>query len=339
MKNNNKSIIIKSLSGAKVELYINNKIKTIRKSAMGSKRGKLFDELRWYQTINNEAKCIFPKISSFYVDNNIVGFYMPFYYDGNTLENIYEKNSFNLSIFISLFDSLVSKLYLPTLQNDVLGRKLFMENFIKDKLFVRLSAVDSFNFFSNININGKELRSLYFLLEALIKSNIFIKISEGTQLCRTHGDLTLKNILINSRKNKEFIFIDVNPKKIMNNYLSDPAEDISRMLIYIYPILPIKKGVIYWDKINGGYVLNESTEVRRYEKNAKKILNSYCINLLMSKIYPNKKELMMRIKIFRIIHVLTISMSRIIDGDIKTGTGLYLWGHRALANFINKNNL
>jgi hypothetical protein len=328
---------IKGFSGAKVELltYPDGK-RVVRKSATGKYRKKLLHEIKWYQNLDEITQGIFPKIESIKITNGSAEFIMPFYYDGNIFEKCYIKREDSIKIIVSFFTALTFKLYLPTLSKN--NGSIFIEVFLQEKLFKRMNKIKYIDFSSNIIINGKNLKSLKSLLKTLTNSGFFVFMKENTKLCKTHGDLTLRNILVDPKNDNDFMFIDVNPKNFMAGYLSDPIEDVSRIIAYMYPVLPIKNNSIYWEQDGENYILHELDVVStKYKKDVSKLLSDSSFKNLMGKIYADKVLLKNRINFFSIIHVLTIAMSRLIDGDEKIGFGLYLWGHNALSGFIDKN--
>ncbi|MDP2586791.1 MAG: hypothetical protein Q8P32_03400 [Candidatus Komeilibacteria bacterium] len=347
MKN---KFIIKNTSGlssANTELIIdssdNQKVckSAIKDGVFDDCKNKLIDELKWYQSLNVEAKSIFPEIKSYKITSRTVKITMPYYFKGNTFENNYLKNNLSLANVVIFLDSLLNKLYLPTLNLDHPKRHLFLPFFLKEKLYNRKDKIKNINFSVNLVINKKQIPSLDFLLKILIKSELFKKIKKETRLCKTHGDLTFKNILIDERDQNKFIFIDVNPKRFVRNYLSDPTEDISRILAYMYPILPIKQNAINWEKItDNNYTLQEDSGIfLRHKKNFKHLFQNDFIYNLMLKIYPDKKKLKIRVHFFWVIHVLTIALSRIVDGKNKNVFGFYLFAHRLLYLFLKKYKL
>ena len=272
MANHKDTTKIKGLSGATVELltYSDGK-QVVKKSAIGKYREKLLNEIRWYQNIDKIAQNIFPNIELVKITDDSVEFIMPFYYDGNIFENVYIGREENIKTIISFFTALTYKLYLPTLHNN---KNVFIDTFLKEKLLKRMDLIKSIDFSNNIIINGKNLKSLNDLLKTLMGSDLFISIKENTQLCKTHGDLTLRNILVDPKNDNEFIFIDVNPKDFITNYFADPIEDVSRITAYIYPVLPMKNNNIYWEQ-DGGNIFYMSQILST--QNTKKMLKVYCL--------------------------------------------------------------
>lgn len=285
-------------------------------------------ELNFYNSIAQPAKDIFPDILYYENSSSHVMFVMPYYFNGFTLENLFERKT--VTIFVQhLIKELCTRLYTNTL--------------VKIKSFspVRNNYILEISNRSNVLPQYSHLfSSVMTTVESLEKLNIFSDLDESTSLVNTHGDLTMKNILVDPLVPNSFKLIDPHPLGKLVGLPSDPAEDFARLLAYIYPIYPVKYSALTWRKENGGYMYISVKHqiVRRCINQAKALF--FCDQIYESfrYLYKDKKLFLFRVILLWALNVLRVSLDRLEDGNEKIGIGYYVWALGVLES-ISKGSL
>lgn len=284
-------------------------------------------ELNFYLTVPINSRKMFPEILSYEICPDNIHFIMPFYYNGHTMENLLENTSVLKTSRILLKD-LCFLLYETTLQRPIDGDP------IDNYLFTIRNRIRRLDNYSMLMLPISDL------LNKLTEMKIMKDLKKNSRISLTHGDLTMKNILVDPNNLNNYKLIDVHPFLEPDKpLLSDPAEDLSRLLAYAFPIYPVKYSAISWrGSMSSGYCYELNNENTFY-KCLDQVTNIFWdkeITKYFEDIYPEEK-FQMRVFLLWMLNVLRVALDRLEDGNEAHGIGYFHWALKMLYNFTGEN--
>lgn len=284
---------------------------------------KLGRELWWYDRCPTTARHLFPRLYWRSVTPNTIRFRMPWYFDGATLENHYLRRRSPLPMLRSVFVALVRRLYRPTCTGS--GSDLI------DSLYLRrieLRLLRGHSSFVKGGLGRSDTEKLALAIAKLRAAQWFKRIDRDTRVAMTHGDLTLRNIVCRPRRG--FVLVDVTPHG-SPPHLSDPSEDLARVLAYLYPTLAVKQAALRTRLEAGDPHWSETRFARRCRTTAAQIYADARIASEYETLYSHDDAWQRRVRLLWALNVLAIAGSRFQDGNAVEGLSCAQWGINSLA--------
>jgi len=207
----------------------------LRKSTGPNGKEKLIDEVEWILSLPSGASEHFPKVFSYEEGEGYASYLMKRYDYPDFMELLFEKKisvSKSKDLLEKIFEFMFDEIYSQEVKEPSPGFiNSYLQKFAKRKETItgKNKTLSELMNSEELIINGAKLRNVPKILE-IIRDNIkFNSTLEPPFLSLYHGDFKFDNFLVD-KENNDFILIDPRGKAASGEVVSDPLEDIAKLL-------------------------------------------------------------------------------------------------------------
>ena len=215
----NNATIIKDLSAAseaKTYLMQDKNNLFVRKIALSNAADKLKSQYEWLEKNNNLP---LPKIFNKVDKKNLFSYDMEYFANGETFFTTIHYFTFEKSCkILSEIITLLNNNYITVENKNKYYTNYFYEKYIKNNINISISNnyIKSFTQYNEIIVNGIKVPNILKLESELQNYNYNLNYD----IKYIHGDLTIENILVDTKEN----YIIIDPSPMYNNIFSEYAK-------------------------------------------------------------------------------------------------------------------